>query len=180
MAYTIISITSSDLLSTVCGSVYCWCGRKGHQNCPVNVNLSVHVTSCLQKLVHKSVWRLNKLKVKGNNESFFPLWPDSREPNYRCQQCVCVCVAKWGVVLSNEPFIVHVASQQESTTLHQLPPLSLSYSPLSLIQCGSVRTTSRPGMSQNVFGVYEIMLIIWEVFIILKHKLKGDRLLLFC
>lgn len=80
---------------------------------------------------YRSVWRLEKLWLEGNNLSLS--WP--KGTNYKCQHSP-VCVSKWGVVVSNYPFSVHVASQQEATALHQLPPLPEFF--LSFIQCWCV------------------------------------------
>lgn len=73
--------------------------------------------------------RAAKLKLESNNESS-PLCPEPMEQTRDVSTAQCEFQSVGGVIVSNYPFIVHVASQQESAP----PPVSL----LSFILCWSV------------------------------------------
>lgn len=90
----------------------------------------------------ESCLRAAKLKLEGNNESS-PLCLEPMEQTRVVSTAQCEFQSVGGVIVSNYPFIVHVASQQESAVppppTQLPPPTSLSpLSPLSFISCWCV------------------------------------------
>lgn len=81
-----------------------------------------------------------RLKLESNNESS-PLCLEPMEQTRGVSTALCEFQSVGGVIVSNYPFIVHVASQQESAALRQPPPHPLSLPTLihiMLVCVGSV------------------------------------------